>query len=185
MTRLTGTPTRRAAAGSPPSAKICLPSRVYAEQKGDNGKTKDGKGSSDRDTEDAPEGQQVEAIRHTADRHQRIEQRNALYYCSDRKRHDERMNAQQQYQRSVHHADGETDRQHRSNHGRGDIGIAVDHARKQGRCQRDIGIEREVDASRQNDHSLPERDKSEPGRLLEYIDGVVEAFGSFRLLPNR
>ena len=84
------------------------------------------------------------------------------------------MNPQQQYQRPIDEADRNAYRQHCRNHWSGDVGIPVDYPGKQRGRQRDIGIEREIDASSQNDHCLPERYKCEAGCLLEYVDGIVE-----------
>ena len=167
-------PTKRAAAGSPPNAKICLPDRVYASTNATTAKQRTAKVAPIGMPKHAPEGERVESLRHAADRHQGIEQRDALNNCGDRKRYDEGMNPQQQYQRPIDEADRKAYRQHCRNHWSGDVGIPVDYAGKQRGRQSDIGIEREIDASSQNNHCLPERYKCEAGCLLEYVDGIVK-----------
>ena len=75
------------------------------EYEGDNGKAEDGEGRADRNAEYAPEGEHIETVRHAANRHQRVKKRNALYDRGDGERDDQRMHAQQQYQRTVDDAD--------------------------------------------------------------------------------
>ena len=69
---------------------------------------------------------------------------------------------------------GKANGQHGGDHRRRQLRAAVDHAGQQGRRQRDICVERQVDASGQNDHSLAERHEREAGGLLEDVDHIVD-----------